>query len=44
MLQNTLKILLIWSISDLPGKRGFIIKSSAKTQPTLQISIGVLYT
>ena len=40
----TLNILLIWSISDFPGNKGFIVNSSAKTHPTLHMSIGQLYS
>ena len=40
----TLNILLIWSISDLPGKSGFIVNNSANIQPTDHRSMGVEYS
>ncbi len=40
----TLKILLIWSISDFPGKRGFWVRSSPKMQPTDHMSTAVEYS
>ena len=38
-----LKILVNWSKSDSPGKKGTRSKSSAKMQPTAQMSIAVPY-
>lgn len=40
----TLKILLIWSISDFPGKRGFWVRSSPNMQPTDHMSTAVEYS
>lgn len=39
----TLNILFSWSISDFPGKRGFIESNSPNMHPTDHISIGVEY-
>lgn len=41
---GTLKILLIWSISDFPGNRGFWVSSSPKIQPTDHMSTAVEYS
>ena len=40
----TLNILLSSSNSDFPGKRGFLVKNSAKMHPTDHMSIAVLYS
>jgi len=40
----TLNILFSSSISDLPGKSGFLVRNSAKMHPTDHISIGQLYS
>lgn len=40
----TLKILLIWSISDFPGKSGFWVSSSPNMQPTDHMSTAVEYS
>jgi hypothetical protein len=37
------KILNSWSISESPGKRGFMLSISQKMQPMDQTSTGVLY-
>lgn len=41
---STLKILLIWSISDFPGKSGFWVRSSPNMQPTDHMSTAVEYS
>lgn len=38
-----LNILMSWSVSDTPGKRGLPFTISANMHPTLQMSIGVEY-
>ncbi len=40
----TLNIRLSSSISDFPGNRGFLVRSSAKIQPTDHMSTAVLYS
>jgi hypothetical protein len=40
----TLNILFSSSISDFPGQSGFMVRNSAKIQPTLHKSIGVEYS
>lgn len=41
--QLYLKILKSWSISESPWNRGFLVASSAKMVPILQMSTGVEY-
>lgn len=40
----TLNILLIWSISDFPGHKAFIVRNSANIHPTDQRSMAVEYS
>ncbi len=44
VMKHTLKTLLIWSISDLPGNKGFCVRSSPNIQPTDHMSTAVEYS